>query len=88
MSLLNQPAGVIKEAVEKPTKDLYLAAAYHAEGCKFVRMDKTDPTRMVFIFDGGENSDRVERQWNETTLVVSATAYAASIRHMKSLIHA
>lgn len=86
--LTNQPAGVVVEAIQKRTKDLYLAAAFHAEGCKFIEMDKADRTRMVFVFEGGENSDRVERQWNETTLVVSANSYAASIRHMKSLIHA
>ena len=84
---VNQPAGIIKELVSKATKDLYLAAALHCEGCKFQEIDKTDRTRMVFIFEGGELADRVERQWYEATLVVSATSYAASLRICKSLIH-
>lgn len=82
-----QPVGVVKEAIDKSTKDLYLAAAMHCEGCGYKRVDKTDPTRMVFIFEGGENADRVEREWFSQTLVVSATAYAASLRMMKSVIH-
>jgi len=81
------PTGVIKELVNKRTKDLYLSAALHCEGCKFLEIDKTDRTRMVFVFEGGELADRVERQWYEAVLVVSATAYAASLRLMKSLIH-
>lgn len=82
-----QPGGVIKEMVNKPTKDLYLAAGLHCEGCKLVEVDKTDRTRMVFVFEGGENADRIERQWFEGTLVVSATQYAASLRLIKSAIH-
>jgi hypothetical protein len=82
-----EPAGVIKEAVNKTTKDLYLAAALHCEGCRYLGIDKTDPTRMIFMFEGGENADRVEREWYQDILAVSATAYAKSIRTMKSLIH-
>lgn len=81
------PVGVVKEAISKRTKDLYLAAALHCEGCPYVSVDRTDPTRMIFVFEGGENADRVEREWFSQTLVVSATAYAASLRMMKSVIH-
>lgn len=82
-----QPAGVIKEVVNKETKDLYLAAAMQCEGCKFLGIDKSDRTRMVFQFEGGELADRVEKDWYQNVLVVSASAYAASIRMCKSLIH-
>ena len=82
-----EPSGIIKELVNKETKDLYLAASFHCEGCKFLDIDKTDRTRMVFVFEGGELADRVERQWYQGILVVSATIYAASLRTMKSLIH-
>jgi hypothetical protein len=82
-----QPQGTIREAINQETKDLYLAAALHCEGCRFVGIDKTDRTRMVFTFEGGENADRVVREWYQATLVVSATNYAASIRTCKSLIH-
>ena len=85
-SIPNEPVGVIKN-IEKQTKDLYLAAALHCEGCRYQSIDKTDPTRMVFVFEGGENADRVEREWYQDILVVSATSYAKSIRVMKSLIH-
>ena len=79
--------GVVKEAVDKPTKDLYLAAAFDCEGCRFKDIDKTDRSRMIFYFEGGELADQVERQWWEGNLVVSATAYAASLRKLKSAIH-
>ena len=83
----NLPAGVIVEAINKETKDLYLAAAFDCEGVRFLDIDKTDRTRMIFKFEGGDFADRVERQWWDNTLVVSATSYAASIRKMKSAIH-
>lgn len=83
----NMPAGVIVEAINKETKDLYLAAAFDCEGVRFLDIDKSDRTRMVFKFEGGEFADRVERQWWDSTLVVSATNYAASIRKFKSAIH-
>lgn len=82
----NIPTGVVQE-LDKETKDLYLAAAMDCEGVKFVDLDKTDKTRMIFKFEGGEHADNVERQWWNNTLVVSATGYAASIRKMKSLVH-
>ena len=82
-----QPIGVIKEAINQETKDLYLAAALHCEGCRFITIDKTDRTRMVFVFEGGDNADRVVRQWYEGNLVGALTSYASSIRQMKSLIH-
>src|SRR3990172_7344831 len=82
-----EPAGVIKEAINKSTKDLALAAAFHVEGCKFLEIDKSDRTRMVFWFEGGENADRVEREWYQGTLINVLPLYAASSRAMKSLIH-
>lgn len=84
--MTTEPAGIVKD-IEKSTKDLYLAAALHAEGCKYLKVDKTDPTRMVFVFEGGDNANRVEIEWYQDRLVVSATAYAKSIRTFKSLIH-
>ncbi len=82
-----EPRGIIQEVVNKETKDLYLAAAFHCEGCRFINIDKTDRTRMVFRYEGGELADRVEKQWYEQTLIVSATSYAAALRICKSLIH-
>lgn len=87
ISKQNQPVGIVKEAINKQTKDLYLAAALKCEGCKFIEIDKSDRTRMVFVFEGGELADRVEREWYEETLVVSATHYASALRSCKSLIH-
>jgi hypothetical protein len=80
------PKGVV-EVLPKETKDLYLAAALHAEGCKYLAIDRTDPTRMVFKFEGGENADRVEKEWYQQMCIGSYSAYAQSIRVMKSLIH-
>lgn len=82
-----QPSGVIKEVVNKETKDLYLAAAFHAEGCKFLEIDKTDRTRMIFKFEGGELADQTEKDWYQGTLLGVFPIYAASLRLMKSLIH-
>lgn len=81
------PQGVVVEAVKKRTKDMYIAAALHAEGVKFIELDKSDKTRMVFVFEGGENADRVEREWYQQSLIGCIPIYASSLRLMKSLIH-
>ena len=81
-----KPQGVVV-IPPKETKDLYLAAALHAEGCKYLGINRTDPTRMIFRFEGGENADRIEREWYQQLCVGSYSAYAQSIRQMKSLIH-
>jgi hypothetical protein len=82
----NNPQGKVVTP-PKETKDLYLAAALHSEGCKYLGIDKTDPTRMIFQFEGGELADTTERHWYQATCVGSLTSYAQSIRTMKSLIH-
>jgi hypothetical protein len=80
------PKGIV-EIPPKETRDLYLAAALHAEGCKYLGIDRTDPTRMVFKFEGGENADRIEREWYQGSCIGSYSVYSQSIRTMKTLIH-
>jgi len=89
VKLPTDPQGVIikKDIPNKTTKDLYLAAAFHCEGCRLLGLDKTDPRRMVFSFAGGELANRVEQEWYADILVVSASRYAASLRTCKSMIH-
>lgn len=84
-----KPQGVvIKEDIpNKTTKDLELAAALHVEGCRFLDINKEDPKRQVFIFAGGELADKVERDFYAGLAIGSYSAYAASLRRMKSLIH-
>lgn len=84
---------------EKSTKDLYLAAAYLALGAEYLRTDRADPKNMIFWFAPKkfdsvslpeapvQDLDRMEAQWVNDTLVVSAVKYAAAIKHMKSLVH-
>lgn len=83
------PQGVVikQDIPNKTTKDLYLAAAFHAEGCRLLGIDRTDPKRMVFSFAGGELPDRVEKEWYAGIAVGSYSVYAASLRTCKSLIH-
>lgn len=84
------PAGVIVKSMDIPnktTKDLGLAAALHVEGCRLIQVDKSDPKKQIFHFGGGENADRVERQWYDQTLIVCAPNYYGSLRLLKTLIH-
>lgn len=85
--------------LKKTTQDLYLAAAYLALGAKYEGADRSDPKNMEFIFvpkmsqssvipsTPMQDLDRIEADWINETLVVSATAYAAAIKRMKSLVH-
>lgn len=86
MATPNAPKGNIT-VPPKETKDLYLAAALHSEGCKYLGIDRSDPTRMVFRFEGGELADRIETQWYQGTCVGSLSVYSQSVKTMKSLIH-
>jgi hypothetical protein len=79
--------GIIKEALDKKTKDLGLAAALHAEGCKLIDVDKSDRTRQEFVFEGGEHANDVERRWWQGDCIGSYSVYYSSLRQMKSIIH-
>lgn len=83
---MNTPVGIVNTP-NKETKDLYLAAALHAEGCKYLGIDRTDPKRMIFRFEGGENANRVEREWYQGACVGELSRYAQSVKTMKTLIH-
>lgn len=84
---MSSPKGIV-EIPPKETKDLYLAAALHSEGCRYLGIDRSDPARMVFQFEGGELADRVETEWYQNICVGSLSSYASSVKTMKSLIHA
>jgi hypothetical protein len=76
------------EIKEYPLRDMYLSAAFMAEGVKYLRADRTDPKKMQFIFEDNGDADRINAQWANATLLVSATAFADALRRIKSIIHA
>ena len=69
------------------TNNLGLATALVAIGAKLVRIDKTTPTRAVFVFDNdGTIEQLVERYWSNS-LEVSALTYFDTIKQMKSRLY-
>lgn len=72
---------------EFSTRDMYLAACFMAEGVKYLRSDRTDPRKLQFIFEDNGEIERINSQWANATLVVSATSMADALRRIKSLIH-
>ena len=87
---------------KKPTKDIYLAAAFLAVGAEYDSVDKTDERHMEFYFTPrkvGEHIalsgleivtqdlDFIEAQWVNKLLMVNAVEYADAIKRMKSVVH-
>jgi len=75
------------EIKEYTTRDMYLAAAFMAEGVKYLKADRTDPKKMLFVFEDNGEADRINAQWANATLVISATSFADALRRIKSIIH-
>ena len=70
------------------TKDIYLAAAYLAIGAVLDDVKKDDPRHLRFVFLCDNVELDVEDSYINGKLMVSASKYAESIRHLKSIIHA
>lgn len=85
------------------TKDIYLAAAYLAIGAVLDDTIRDDPRHLRFVFDlSGAmpvattipdlleqlKASTIESLYTNGKLMVSASKYAESIRHLKSIIHA
>ena len=89
---------------QKPvTKDIYLAAACLAVGFVLEDTIRDDPKHLKFVFSShpelpiAKNTSElldnltiqsVESMYTNGQLMVSASKYAESIRHLKSIIHA
>lgn len=69
------------------TNNLGLATALVAIGSKLVRIDKTTPTRAIFVFeDDGKIEQLVEEYWSNS-LAVPALTYFDVIKQLKSRLY-
>lgn len=82
----------------KKTKDVYLAAAFLTfDGVELIRVDKTDPRHMEFVFEKPDlpnivgmstlTLDDIEMQWVNNELSGNFTDFKNAIQRMKSVIH-
>lgn len=70
------------------TYDLGLSAALITIGCKLVGIEKTNPKRVLFIFQGEEEIEKkVESFWNNE-MIVSPRHYFDNIKMLKNRIYA
>lgn len=77
------------ESTEFSTKDLGLATSLMADGVKYIRVDRDgdDSRRLIFVFEGGEEIQRIQSQRANGNHVVSSTHYEDCQRRLKSIIH-
>lgn len=84
----------------KKTKDVYLAAAILTfDNVELVRVDRTDPRHMEFVFEskdvqignlpmtGGVDLDAIEMKWVNNELTGNFTDFKNAIQRMKSVVH-
>jgi hypothetical protein len=85
---------------KKSTRDVYLAAAFLTfDGVELIRVDKTDPRHMEFVFEAVEPKldddlkfpenflDEIEMKWVNNELSGNFTDFKNAIQRMKSVIH-
>ena len=80
---------VLQPPTEFRTSDIYLASAILSmQKGTYQGVDKTNPKRMVFIFEG-TGLEEFENNWdNRIDVAKLLRNYADSMRRMKSIIHA
>ncbi len=78
----------MEQTLKYSTRDMYLAAAMMAEGVKYLEADRTDPRKIIFVFEKTDEVSRIEQEWTNGTLVGLYTAMADALRRIKSIIHA
>ena len=83
----------MEEVKEFFTKDLGLAVSLMADNIKYLRVDEEITTdtrarkRLIFVFEGNEDIQRIQSQRANDTHVVSSTRYEDCQRRLKSIIH-
>lgn len=70
----------------KITSNIYLAAAYLANGAKVLDLDRSNPRHVRFRMRGSGLSD-LEVGWTNGTLVGNLTNFAEAIRQVKALLY-
>lgn len=69
------------------TKDFYLAVFALTQGGKLDHLDRTDPQRVVFVFDRIENKDDLVRDFLYRKARVEPQGFAEKIKALKQFLY-
>lgn len=80
---------LLNEDDDYQTHDLALAATLLEQSCSLIKLDKTNPRRVVFVFDGedGTVAEMVADYWKDH-LTVNPRTYFDTLKHLKTRIYA
>jgi len=68
------------------TNEMYLAACLIHDGIEYLRVDRSNPKKLVFIFRDSPEIARIQAQRANATHVVSSVAYDDARRRIQSII--
>lgn len=69
------------------TSDLGMAAALQEIGHQLIELDKTNPRRVVFIFNDSEELKQAISDWNSDKLQVNPRRYMDTLKHLKTRVY-
>lgn len=73
--------------MEKVEGNIYLVAAYLAEGAKIQRIDRSNERHVKFVVTG-INLDEIEIDWLNNELIGNLYTFAQAIRKVKNILYA
>lgn len=69
------------------TDNLQLAAFLLAEGCHLIDLDKTNPRRVVFIFQDSPQRTNLERKFSAFETKIEPHKYFSAIKELKQRLY-
>ena len=69
------------------TKDFYLASYILTQGVKLSHLDRTDPRRVVFVFENVKNKEDLVRKFLYRTSLVEPQDFVEKIKTLKQFLY-
>ena len=69
------------------TKDFYLAAYVLTQGVKLSHLDRTDPRRVVFVFENVKNRENLVRDFLYRKALVEPQDFVDRIKTLKQFLY-
>ena len=69
------------------TSDFYIACYALTRGAKISHLDRTDPRRVVFVFEDTENGESVVRDFLYRKALVEPQDFVEKIKVLKQLLY-
>ena len=77
----------MKNENEFQTKDFYLAVYALTQGAKLSRLDRTDPRRVVFVFENVKGKENLVRDFLYRKALIEPQDFVEKIKTLKQFLY-